>query len=924
MTAPVTPTALPHRSAGASQLTRFTRFCEEATGQRFPEHQALHGFSVREFRRFWRLFVDWSGLPHDGSAEPVCTSDDCEHASFFPDLRLSYADVLLRLDGPGAADAVAVTAWHSDRPRDDLTRRELRDRVAALATQLQRLEVAPGERVVAVGHNDAELLVAALAAVAVGATLSTASPDLGPTALLSRFNQLEPVLLLAPLGAGLPIDDIVRGLPSLRGIVALDDHAAPPDVALAVHPLSGLLAQGRREAADFTWPRFDFNHPLFILFSSGTTGPPKCLVHGAGGTLIEHLKEHLLHGDLRETDTLFFQTSAGWMMWNWQLSALACGSRLVVSDVPVTHPWSLWEIAAESRATVFGTSPPYLRLCERAGFSPRTLDLSSLRAVQSTGSILTDAQFDWFAEHVGAMPLQSISGGSDIIGCFVLGNPNLPVPRGESQCRSLGLDVQAMRDGAIVTGSVGELVCCNPFPSRPLGLHGDADGSRFHRAYFAAHPGCWTHGDLIEFTRSGTARLHGRSDSVLNVGGNRIGPAEIYAVLEDVEEIRECMAVEQRDDDATGGGRIVLLVVPRSPGSLDRDLEIRIRRRLAHEASAAHVPGLIVEVPELPRTHSGKASEAAARAAVNGAAVANRDALANPDSLDHIRRAARSTDPGAGTQPSAVEVLLADLWRELLGVAPGPDDNFFELGGTSLMAVELAEEIRRRTGAQVSVPTLFRAPTLRGMAAALGGAGQAAADRSPPTMLSERPGAWRALDRILAVAILPLVVLYRARVLGYQTVGRIVGFVPGMLGHVARRAWYRATLEACGDDLTVGFGTMIGNAHSRIGNRCQIGAMCSVGWVDMGDDVMVATHTVLLDGGRQHGIADTGRPMRSQPGAAERIRIGDDVWIGAGCVVLADVASHSIVTPGSTVTRSFRPYDVLTGVPAEPVGNRRA
>lgn len=927
--------------AASSHLTEFVRFCEQETSRAFLDHADFDRFAVVEFREFWRLFLRWSGLRFDGSPEVVCTDDECERALFFPDLRLSYADNLLGVDGV-EDDHPAVTARHADRGPDRLSRRELRDQVAAVAVGLEALGVAPKDRVVAVVHNSSEAVVAGLAAVALGATLSTAAPDMGSLAILSRFQQLEPTVLLASLrGAGGPasvqlhecVAEVARGLPSLAHVVALDDGPAPEGLAAPLHRLSDLDRRGRAGAATFGWPRFPFNHPLFIMFSSGTTGPPKCIVHGAGGTLLEHLKEHRLHGDLRPSDTLFFQTSAAWMMWNWQLSALACGSRIVVYDGPVA-PETLWRIVSEERVTVFGTSPPYLQLCQETGFSPRDeLGLEFLRAVQSTGSILHDSQYDWFRQHVGPLPLQSISGGTDIIGCFVLGNPNLPVYRGESQCRSLGLDVQALSTpNAQLSSAIGELVCCNPFPSRPLGFYGDPDGARFHEAYFSQNPGVWTHGDLIEFTPEGTARLHGRSDGVLNIRGIRIGPAEIYRVLEDVPEVREAMAVEQRTPDALGGAQIVLLVVMRERGRLDGRLGIAIRKEIARRASPAHVPSRILEVDELPVTHSGKRSERAARDAVNGTAIANVEALRNPESLEVIRDAAtsgeerRAPEPPPGEPGSSVEEdLVREVWERVLGLSPiGPHDDFFDLGGSSLLAVQVVQEISDRLGRELPMSLLFEAPTIAGMAAPLrepAGAARAPVLPHPPPRV--RP-AWeqRVIDLTARLLAAPVVALHRCRLLSFETGGQLLALVPGAPGLLVRRGWYRWTLERCGEGVIVGIGTVIVNPRSRLGDRCALSSFCHIAWVDMGDDVMVASHVVILCGGRQHGFADLDRPMRAQAGIFERVTIGSDVWLGSGATILADVAPHTIVTPGATVTRSFAPYAVLGGVPARAIGSR--
>jgi acetoacetyl-CoA synthetase len=737
-----------------SQLSAFKRYCEAGSGRSFPDHAAFHDFSVAEYRVFWLLFLRWSGVLLEGSQEPVCTDDACETATFFPELRLNYVENLLRIESPEDGDRTALVAHHAFRPNQRLTRRQLRDRVRNVAAHLAGLGVTAGDRVVAVAGNNAEVVVGALATAALGATFSSASPDMGAPALLGRFEQLAPKVLMANLDGGeaasTALSDRVRevasALPSLTALVVLDDGSPPGRLKVPVHRLSDLMAPSGEPEGDAGWERFAFNHPLFVLFSSGTTGAPKCIVHGAGGTLMEHLKEHRLHVDLRPADRLFFHTSAAWMMWNWQLSALASGSQIVLYDGPFTGPDTLWQLVSDENVSVFGTSPPYLQLCEESGFSPRReMALSHLRSVLSTGSILHDWQYDWVRENVGSMPLQSISGGTDIIGCFVLGNPDLPVRRGQIQCRSLGLDVQALPTDAVPHGTaVGELVCRNPFPSRPLGFLGD-DGKRFHEAYFEQNPGVWTHGDLIEFDREGQARMHGRSDGVVHVHGIRIGSAEIYRALRDLPEVREAMAVEQQPAATRGQSRLVLLVVLRAPATLDGRLTVLIRREIARYASPAHVPELLVDVDELPTTHSGKRSERAARDAVSGLPVHNTQALRNPASLDGIRQAvARAGDrvrelAGAAqpTQGATTEARVRAIWESVLGVAPlTPDDNFFDVGGTSLAAVRVIQLIHDRLGVELPLSTLVHAQTTTAFAAVIDGPAE---DRFPSLVLL-RPG----------------------------------------------------------------------------------------------------------------------------------------------------------------------------------------
>jgi acetoacetyl-CoA synthetase len=736
------------RCIAASRITEFTAALEAHTGLLLADYAELHAFSVREYRTFWRFFLGWcEDIDHGGETEPVCVGDDCEHATFFPGVELNYADNLLNLRVTGA-DAPALCECHADGLRVRITRGELRERVARLASALERLGVRSGDRVATVMHNDAQAVVTALAVAAIGATLSSASPEMGADALIDRFAPLSPRLLFAHIASRgsntgrTPAANVARlaaALPSLERIVFLDDGPLPGNVKLPVHSLGALIAQA--DATAFVWRRFPFNQPLFIMFSSGTTGKPKCIVHGAGGTLLEHLKEHRLHTDLRAGDKLYFHTSCAWMMWNWQLSALASGVEIVTYDGPLASVDTLWQLVADERVSMFGTSPAYLKMCEQAGLEPaRQFDLSALRAMMSTGAVLYDGQYHWVREHVGNLPLQSISGGTDIIGCFVLGNPNLPVYVGQAQCKSLALDVQAWENGAPAHG-VGQLVCANPFPSRPLGFFGDADGSRFHKAYFMANPGVWTHGDLVEFSTQGSARMHGRCDGVLNVSGVKVGPAEIYRVLNDIPGIRDAMVVDGRALPTSAAGRgaavstgvparsrercIVLLLVLQDGVALTVALQSQVRRDLARRASPAHVPDVILAVDALPVTHSGKPSEAAARDAINGLPVANAAALRNPECLDVIRQhralnLAMRTLPPPGTTREALEPYLQALWESLFCFSPiARDDNFFDLGGDSLLAAELATHVRQATGRTISLTTLLTAPTIAGLANAI-------------------------------------------------------------------------------------------------------------------------------------------------------------------------------------------------------------
>ena len=633
----------PERVASAN-ITRFAERVRERHGVNADGYAALHRWSIENREAFWSLVWDFAGVVGDRGDGPVLVDGDrMPGAKWFPRARLNFAENLLRRRD----DAPGIVFRGEDRVRRTLSFRELHDAVSMLAQALRAAGVVRGDRVAGYLPNLPEAVIAMLATASIGAIWSSASPDFGVQGVVDRFGQIAPKVLFSADGyyyGGKRFDSIGRlaaitaRIPSIERTVVVPYTTASPDPCAVDNAV--VLGEFLRDrtASDIDYERLPFDHPLYVMYSSGTTGVPKCIVHGAGGTLLQHMKEHALHCDLGRDERLLYFTTCGWMMWNWQVSALACGATLALYDGSPFQPDgnALFDYVAEEGIETFGTSAKYIDAVKKAGLAPaETHDLSKLKAILSTGSPLVPESFDFVYESIKRdVCLSSISGGTDIVSCFVLGNPAAPVHRGEIQCLGLGLDVHAFDDeGRSVVGEKGELVCTRPFPSMPVGFWNDPDGRKYHDAYFARFDNVWCHGDYVEITERGGVIIYGRSDAVLNPGGVRIGTAEIYRRVEQLEEIVESLVIGQEWD---GDVRVVLFVILRGGAGLDDALESKIRAHIRATATRRHVPARIVRVTDIPRTRSGKITELAVRDIVHGRAVTNREALANPEALEQF------------------------------------------------------------------------------------------------------------------------------------------------------------------------------------------------------------------------------------------------------------------------------------------------
>jgi acetoacetyl-CoA synthetase len=629
-------------TVASSNMTAFLNFVNERHGLSFKNDKELYAWSVDQIEPFWDAVWDFNKIIGDKGKTILENSTAMPGAKFFPDSKLNYAENLLN---GGQADAdIALHFWGEDKVKRDVTYGDFKNQISAVQQFLKANNIGTEDRVAAFMPNIPETLIAMLATTSLGAAWSSASPDFGVQGILDRFGQIEPKILIAIDGyyyngkwvdCRAKLEEIIPQLPSVEKVIFVSYH---PDKV--IEPIGDAILYSdilkHYPAKEITFTRVAFNHPLFIMFSSGTTGKPKCIIHGTGGTLLQHVKENLIHSDMKPKDKVFFFTTCGWMMWNWLVSSLAGGVTLCLYDGSPFAPDGniLFDYADAVGMTFFGTSAKFIDTLHKQKYDViSTHRLSALRTIASTGSVLVPESFSYVYTHIKKdVHLQSVSGGTDILGCFMIGYVNRPVYRGELQGAGLGFALDAFTDdGASADiGEKGELVCTKPFISMPVGFWDDADGQKYFSAYFAKYKNIWHHGDFVEKTPSQGYIVYGRSDATLNPGGVRIGTAEIYRQVEKLPEITESIVVGQKWEDDE---RVVLFVTLQKDAQLNDDLIGKIKKQIRDGASPRHVPAKIIPVKDIPRTKNNKISEIAVRDTINGKKVANTEALANPEAL---------------------------------------------------------------------------------------------------------------------------------------------------------------------------------------------------------------------------------------------------------------------------------------------------
>ena len=623
-----------------ANISAFKDEINSTFGLRLSTYPELYEWSVRNIPEFWEKVWHFTDIIHSQSYNSIVDDPNrMPGAKWFKGARLNFAENLLR----SRNNRPAIHFQGEGQTLRTLTHQELFYEVEKLAHALRDFGIQKGDRVAGFMPNMPETVIAMLATASIGAVWSSSSPDFGIKGVLDRFSQIEPRIIFASNGYyynGKEFDslgklwDILTELPSVEQVIVTPYLSR--DIDLSKHNNATIYSDFISDDPDpITFEQLPFDHPLYIMYSSGTTGLPKSIVHGSGGTLIQHLKELRLHTNLNQGDTIFYFTTCGWMMWNWLVSSLAVGATIVLYDGSPLYPDSgaMWKMAQDLDINVFGTSAKFIDTCNAASLMPnQDYDLSQLRAILSTGSPLVEENFDYVYHAIkNDVLLSSISGGTDLISCFALGNPTLPVVRGELQCRGLGMDVRSYdQHGRSVTNKKGELVCTKAFPSMPIHFWNDPDGSKYQKAYFETFPGIWHHGDYIEINDHGGVKIYGRSDATLNPGGVRIGTAEIYRVVEAYQEVEDSLVIGQEWEDDQ---RVILFLKMSMGNDLSDDLIKKIKKAIRTHCSPRHVPAIILETPEIPYTINGKKVEIAVRKIIAGSTIANQDALENPDSL---------------------------------------------------------------------------------------------------------------------------------------------------------------------------------------------------------------------------------------------------------------------------------------------------